>query len=783
MDSRATGHARRARAVAALLGGALLAGLPVLAAPAAAQQPGESLTAVVPQDARARREAVATGERVEITGERAPGRRVFANPDGRTRTTELTVPGATTGFAAAGRTVLSSDGHAIRESDPAPDGLGVGLCGTTAARGTSCTTSEPFVGRAYFRFPGGALAGKEILDATFRITGAGPLACEPRWVELYRTGEVAADAVWPGPAGPGPGDAWDRLNDRKVAATTDGDCGSRAPGTPVEFHDAADEPDEKLTTTVRSVAAGGRGQLTLMLKAKDETDPTARQRFDDTALLSVTYVSRPATPTDVGLRGAEGTVCAVRPSEPTPTGDPTPRLTATPRAEEGGESGAQLRVRLDLEVRGDDGTWAAADPLAGDVLVPSSGYVGDGVRLSHDWQGELAEGPLYRFRAATVSSPPGGGGDLVGTPADWCHFTVDPTAPRAPVVDFASVYSPCLPDSCVAAGRPGLPGRVTFRPAEGDVNTGYLYKLASDSGWSEVDGATATVSVVPDASGTALLSVRARDAVGRTGAETTVRFAVGRPSGPVGRWTFHEASGDAVDVSAASTEDRDDAALHAGAGRDGHGRRGEVAENGTTGEDSALRLDGEGAYAATGTALLDTAGSYTVAAWARPGGEDGTVLAQDGAEQSPFRLGLCADTRTWCLTLADADATGAGTLRLDSGRVAAPGAWTHLAAVVDRTGEMGTATLYVNGVARDSAPLEREAWPASGPLQIGRGLVDGAHGGYFEGDVDEVAVWQEALSAPAVGTEARLPVPGSAGAHVELVAGFAPGDAVAGAPT
>ncbi|MGW0608442.1 LamG-like jellyroll fold domain-containing protein [Streptomyces sp. NPDC002640] len=766
-----------------MVGGALLAVLPVPAAPAAAQEPRGDGSAAVTEDVRAQRRAVAAGERVEVTGRRAPGERVYANPDGRTFTAELTVPGARTGVDAAGRTVLSSDGGAIREGQPAPDGLGVGLCGSGTPAGTPagtpvpCTTGEPFASRVWFRFPGGALAGKEILDAAFRITGTGPLSCEPRWVELHHTGEVAADAVWPGPGGPTPGDSSDLLTDRKVPAKADQECGSRFL---MEFHDAADEPDENLTAAVRSAADDGEGSLTLMLKAKDETDPTARQRFDDTALLSVTYVSRPAPPTATGLWSMRGAVCAESPAEPTPVGGTTPHLTATPRAEEGGAIGADLRIRFDLEVRGEDGSWTPAAPTGEDVLVPSTGYQSDGVPVTHTWRTKLAEGPLHRFRAATVSYRQGDGSSLVGEPTGWCHFTVDALAPRKPEVVFDSVYSACLPDSCVFAGRPGLPGRVTFRPAEGDVNTGYTYRLATDPSWSTVSGNTATVSIVPDSSGTALLSVRARDAAGRTGSETTVRFLVGAAAGPVGRWTFHEESGDAADVSATAPDDRDDAALHGGATRDDHGRRGTVTENGATGEDRALRLDGGSAYAATGSAVLDTAGSYTVAAWARPESGTGTVLAQDGTEQSPFRLGLCAGTGTWCLTMTDADASGAQTLRLDSGRPAAVGAWTHLAAVVDRDAGSGTVTLYVNGVARDSRQLEA-GWSAGGPLQIGRSLVDGSHGEYFAGDIDEVAVWQEPKPASGVGEEARLAARDSAGAHVEQVARFAPADAEAGA--
>ncbi len=127
----------------------------------------------------------------------------------------------------------------------------------------------------------------------------------------------------------------------------------------------------------------------------------------------------------------------------------------------------------------------------------------------------------------------------------------------------------------------------------------------------------------------------------------------------------------------------------------------------------------------------------------------------------------------WCLRLSDADAATTG---LDSQRVNSLDApqvkvWTHLAAVVDT--EAKTLTLYVNGALQGSDTLTTGAWSASGPLQIGRVKYKGSYVDYFPGEVDEVAVWQEAKLADAIAREAS-PADANGKAYAELVAQYNP---------
>ncbi|MER6093402.1 LamG domain-containing protein [Streptomyces bluensis] len=680
------------------------------------------------------------------------------------------------------RTVLSSDGDSFYNFSGGDNGMSVGRCGSAVIGNYIyyCTTGSPYTNRMYFEFKPDKLKGKHVLDATFSVTETWSFSCDARWVDLERTNEISKTSTWPGPKGPKADKSWDQMGDRYVSAGRGGACDPSQPRAPIEFNDNPDEADENLTPTVKSFADGKFARLTLMLKAKDESDPIAWKRFDDDAVLRVTYVSKPAVPTEYGFETGTGQVCSKSSTSPTIWSDPTPNFAATPQTVAGGESGASLKAYFDVDVKNSDGTWAdAPEPSAGSMR-PTQGYTGDGVDQNLDWSPALAENKQYRYRAITRSYYNSGHSYLSSSATPFCYFTVDSAAPKPPSITFKSVYTACLPGACVPGGAPGTAGSVSFGPAEGsgDVNVSYAYKLSTDSTWRPwKSGATVTESITPVDSGTITLDVMAKDAVGRTG-QNSVRFLVKEGDAPVGRWTFNEASGAAIDVSTTVAAQRDDATL-SGAVRTSNGRRGVVTENGATAEDKALKFANQ-AYAATSGKVLETQASYTVAAWMRLDSTSSyaTALGQDGTYYSPFFLGYCENVNTWCLRMADADAA---TTSLDNQRVnakepAVSKVWTHLAAVVDTSKK--TLTLYVNGVAQGTDTLTTGGWSAPGPLQIGRVKYKGTYD-YFPGEVDEVTVWQEAKLSNAIAREANPEDPNGK-AYAELVAQYAPEDAAAG---
>ncbi|MGC5361654.1 LamG-like jellyroll fold domain-containing protein [Streptomyces sp. DT24] len=668
------------------------------------------------------------------------------------------------------RTLLRSDGYVSYGWGNGDDGQGkgAGKCGTWS--GYYC--GPGYVQRLYFEFSPASLKGKQVLSATFRVTEPWAFQCSPRWVDLVRTDNISSSTKWSSR----PKDL-DLMVDRNVSAGRGSLCDPNSPTKPIEFKDNPAETNENLTPTVKNFAAGKFSRLTLMLKAHDEGDTSAWKRFKNDAVLAVDFVGLPAKPTGIGLVTGSGTVCETKESDPAIVSDPTPTLTSTPQTASGGEKDAQLRVAMDVDKKAADGTWANAIT---EMERPTSGYVGDNVKLTASTT-TLAEGPLYRYRSWTRSYYNKGKSQLPGpsngSTTGWCYFKVDPTAPKAPKITFGSTYTECTTNACAPAGGPGKKDTFTFSAASGDTNVAYQYRLSGDAAWSaERTGASVQQVITPQKPGTFRLYVRAKDTVGRWGAQNLVDFLVAAGEGPVGRWHFDEASGVAKD--SATADGADDATLAGGAVRDDRGRLGLITRD-ATGErletpvtDRGLSLNGTGAYAATGGPALETRSAYTVSAWARIDRTTGVgiVASQDGARYSPFILCYSKDMGTWFFGTKEKSDTNDAYFGIVAKNPPVIGVWTHLAGTYDPA--TGKLTLYVNGVAQGSRTVTG-GWEAAGAFQIGRYKWADVYQYYFPGGIDEVAVWQRALTAEEIADEARaLTAPGYAG--TELVADWSP---------
>ncbi|MCX5408678.1 hypothetical protein OHA37_33080 [Streptomyces sp. NBC_00335] len=687
------------------------------------------------------------------------------------------------------RTVLSSDGDVFYNFDGGTNGMSVGRCGTAVIGGVSYYCGNGYTNRMYFEFAPDKLKGKHVLDATFKVTETWSFSCDARWVDLERTNNISSATKWPGPA------VLDQMGDRHVSAGRGSACSPSQPKAPIAFNDNPEETDENLTPTVRDFAAGKFPRLTLMLMAKDEKDTVSWKRFDDDAVLVVSYVSKPATPTEYGIRSGAGRVCSTNEGQPSVLTDPTPDLLATPETAVGGEAEGRLRVYFDVDVKNGT-TWADAPQPASGSVKPSPGYAAYSSTAKNfpaqtkTWDNPLVDGKLYRYNAFTYSLYNSDSTQLVSSATPWCYFTVDSKAPRKPTLSSWTVYSECVSGgSCTPGGAPGKAGTVLFGPGAGETtpNTGYRYRLSTTATWSAwMSGTTYRATITPPSSGTKLLHVQAKSAAYPLGGEEQiVRFLVAEGPKAIARWSFDEKSGVAVDATATDPALRNDLTL-TGAVRTPDGRRGEVvktAASGTVpevrGPDQALRT-GATASASTTRPVLETAASYTVSAWVRleEGGRNRTVAGQDGTHHSAFFLSYCAAVDTWCARLAAADAA---TTDLEGQRVNAQASaqlnvWTHLAMVADH--EKNVLSLYVNGQLQGTDAITTN-WPSSGGFQVGRAKYRGAYVDQFPGQIDEMTVWQAAKSAEEIATEARL-LDGPDGTglpHLELVADLNPSGA------
>ncbi|MFC5661200.1 LamG domain-containing protein, partial [Streptomyces nogalater] len=291
------------------------------------------------------------------------------------------------GLGVSERTKLSSDGDKFWMFD---GDKGVGKCGT--ADGYTC--GGGYVDRMYFELAPTKLAGKYVLDATFRARETWSFNCDPHWVDLVRTDNISEGTVWPGPK------QLDWMGDRNVAAGRGDLCSPDQPDAWIEFHDNPAETDENLTSTVRSFADGKLSRLTLMLRAKDEGDPRAWKRFDDSAELQVVFAYKPGVPTSVGVIPGSGSTayCNKSSSDPLVVTRTDPmvqaRVQTLVEAHMGDEEGS-LQAEFVIE-RGDDSPWHEA--WTG--YMPNPGWHPDET-LEKLRTNDRADKGLYRYKART----------------------------------------------------------------------------------------------------------------------------------------------------------------------------------------------------------------------------------------------------------------------------------------------------------------------------------------------------------------------------------------------
>ncbi|MFJ6694574.1 LamG domain-containing protein [Streptomyces sp. NPDC091272] len=684
------------------------------------------------------------------------------------------------------RTVLSSDGDRFWDFD---GDYGVGNCSQSGPY--YCDTYH--VNRMYFEFAATKLAGKQVLDATFRAYETWSWDCTARQVNLTRTDNISAGTRWPGPA------YRDLMADRWVSAGRGDNCSPSQPDAWVEFHDNPAEPDENLTSSVQNLANGKFSRLTLRLSASDEGDPNAWKRFDDNAQLQVVYVPKPGTPSRAGIIPNNGTqqYCSANAASPTTVTIPTPTAQAaveTAVQPKSTEERGQLQAEFEIERSSNGqpgGSWSRfwAD------YRPKPGWHVDGT-LEKAPTAALVDGGLYRLKSRTEShiSYAGKNTELFSAYTPWCYFTYDAGAPKAPVITSVTPYTQCAA-TCEGKGGPGVPGTFTFKPnaADKDIKS-YRWRLmtSAQAGAKTVPGSTVTVTdVTPTLSGTYVLSVEASDlAAGRVrwGAPSEFLFKVQSPQGPVGQWHFDDSAPGTTGVIAKDSAvegARHAATLQQQAGTAATwsvlGRRGtsisDVSGVETARNDYSLRLNDDIddpakrlGYANTAGAPVNSKDSFTLSAWVLL--QDDTVnhavAAAPGTNGSAFTLYYSKDYKKWVFNRTAADVKSGPTYIRSVADTAGPvkNVWTHLAGVFDSKNTASpaddTIQLFVNGrpqgspVKLSTAAPAYTPWVSTGDLQIGRSKALGNYQEYFLGRIDEMRLWQRALSVDEVRDEALL---------------------------
>lgn len=680
------------------------------------------------------------------------------------------------GLSRAERTVLSSDGDKFYQFS---GDYGVGRC--SSADGYYC--GDDYANRMYFEFSPSALAGKHVLHATFRAHETWSFNCSPYTVKLERTGNISEGTRWPGPA------IGALMDSKKVSAGRGDNCSPSQPDAWVEFNGS-------LTKTTQDFADGKFSRLTLMLRALDESEPRAWKRFDDNAELTVDYVPDPGVPINVGVipgvagAGARGYCQPASDPLAVTVDQPVVRGRVETEVAPGtNDSKGQLKINYRI-ARLAAGVWE--EIWADDS--PDSGYVPDGTLLDKQTT-KRTDGTQYRYRARTQShwSYNGASGDLYSSFSPWCYFTIDSTAPKVPTIQAkdpvnGSPYVECVTAPCSDKGGPGVAGAFVFKPnaADKDIKK-YQWTLTGPSGQvggvhtvvAKADHTADVPDVTPSMGGTHYLMVWAMDVRERTGTPETFDFKVSLPPGPVGRWRFDDAvpGSDVTTAKDSSADDPEhdpsaathDLTMHYGTGFSTMARRGDA--------DTSLWMDSSNpaaqeGYADTSAPVVNTAHSFTVSAWVYLTDASSTrmIVTAPGTQAQAFALYYSSSSRSYFFHYTATDSATPVFVRSAATSTDPPlRVWTHLTGVYkaatnangQRTPHDDTIQLFVNGRAQGQ-PVNLYAtapsyvpWEAGQGLQVGRSVIRGAAGQYFRGRIDEVAVWQSALSADEVAKEAQ----------------------------
>jgi hypothetical protein len=160
---------------------------------------------------------------------------------------------------------------------------------------------------------------------------------------------------------------------------------------------------------------------------------------------------------------------------------------------------------------------------------------------------------------------------------------------------------------------------------------------------------------------------------------------------------------------------------------------------------TALQFNGNGQYAQTGAPVVDTTGNFTISAWVRldSTGKFATAVSQDGTTSSGFYLQYSSADNRFAFSTSQGRAL--------SDQAPTTGTWYQLVGVHDA--DASTYTLYVDGTKQSTTWAQLTGDAADGPLAIARAFSGGQSSDDWPGSIDEVTVWNRALTSADVAAQ------------------------------
>lgn len=243
------------------------------------------------------------------------------------------------------------------------------------------------------------------------------------------------------------------------------------------------------------------------------------------------------------------------------------------------------------------------------------------------------------------------------------------------------------------------------------------------------------------------LSARARDGAGNIGLAANVPVTVSNivPTGLVAAYSFNEGTGTTI----ADSSGNNLTGTIVGATWTTGGRYG-----------NALSFNGTSSYVDLGNpTALQLTGSMTVEAWVNAAAnppDDGQIVAKsDGSGGWQFKTSPDTGPETFGIAITGSSKSNA---QRYSSTVRALNTWYHVAGVYNAT--VGTLDVYVNG-ALNSGAL-RGVIPTSQVNETINANIGRRTGGfYFNGIIDEVRIYNRALSLAEIQTDMNTPIGGT----------------------
>ncbi|MFJ3901404.1 LamG-like jellyroll fold domain-containing protein [Streptomyces sp. NPDC090025] len=590
--------------------------------------------------------------------------------------------------------------------------FGTGYCASPR-----CSTAD--VKRVYYRIPvTSKFAGKHILSAEFNVYESYSYSCTAKPVQLYLTKAIGAGTTWNNSSTSGNWYKW--LQTTNAAKGWSSSCAAGF----LEFGAT------NVKNTVQDAANGGWPSITFGLKAENEADAGAWKRFTDDASLRVNYNLPPRQIPMKSLTMSPGSTCLA-------TGTKInrfPQITAVATDPDNERIGVQFAVAWDSGDGVHKRRWWSTG--AEGTAPASSAFKASGSPFSVSLPTSIPKNIWVGWEARAWDGAEWGPWSSYGD-ATACYIHIDTSFPDGPSV-LSAEFPGSESQSDTLPWTDGVGRYGTFK-VDSVATDVVKYEYGLDTGPSAANSiATAngderSVSLLLNTPGPHFLSVRSIDGAGNASQPETYYFNVLTGHPQRAGWAMDEQAGS---TSIQGTESTFETTAGAGvtneAGHDGSG--------------SAVSMSSTpDGYLATDRAIVETDRSFTFSGWAKPVGIVSTrntaVMTQNGQHQS-ITMGLIGDK--WAIKVSSLDSlSGYIWCIAQSDTPAKEGQWTHLAGAYDSSAH--TLTLYVDGAVAKSVP-NVNMWSARGAMTFGQMKWKGAPSDFWSGGIDDIAVWDRALS-------------------------------------